>query len=105
MFVYRSDHDRRSDDELHRLTRDSVNLVGLHHENLCPLIAACVDGLALQPQHHDRRVVAAAGCGVSRPLQLVYLASTSDENLWEFLCRCRLNQVSQPLTKVVLITY
>jgi hypothetical protein len=82
-----SGQSRPSSDDLTRLTRDCVNLVGLQHENLCPLIAACVDGISFQ-QHDQHRPLTGP-----RSLQLVYLASSNDENLWGFLSRCRLNQV------------
>ena len=58
--------------------RDCSVLVGLQHENLSPVIATCLD--APPPP-------------LGRPLKLVYLASSDDDNLKLYLQQCRHSQV------------
>jgi len=72
------EHARPSEEELCQLMRDCSVMVGLRHENLSPLIATCLDG---------------AGSPLARPLKLVYVASSDDDNLKLFLQQCRHSQV------------
>jgi len=50
-------------------------MIGLHHENLTPVVATCLDSQ------------------LRYPAKLVYLASSDDDNLRLFLQRCRHTQV------------
>jgi len=69
------EHARPSEDDFYELMKDCSVMVGLHHENLCPVIAACLDAQ------------------LGRPVKLVYLASSDDDNLKLFLQQCRHSQV------------
>ena len=70
-----AEHARPSEEDFCQLMRDCSVMVGLHHENLSPVIAACLD------------------TQLGRPLKLVYLASSDDDNLKLYLHQCRHSQV------------
>jgi len=80
--MFNSEHAHLSEEDFYQLMRQSSVMVGLHHENLSPVIATCLDSQLL------------------RPLKLVYVASSDDDNLRLFLQRCRHSQVLK--TKVLL---
>jgi len=69
------EHARPSEEDFYQMMKDCSMMVGLHHENLSPVIATCLDSQQC------------------RPLKLVYVASTDDDNLRLFLQRCRHSQV------------
>jgi len=72
-----TEHAHPSEADFYQMMKDSSVMVGLHHENLSPVIATCLDGQ------------------LRRPVKLVYLASTDDDNLRLYLQRCRHSQVSR----------
>jgi len=78
--MFNAEHARPSEEDFYQMMKDSSVMVGLHHENLSPVIATCLDGQ------------------LRRPLKLVYLASSDDDNLKLYLQRCRHSQVNQRLS-------
>ena len=80
-----AEHARPLEEDLCQLMRDCSVMIGLHHENLSPVMAACLDGQ------------------LGRPVKLVYLASTDDDNLKLFLQQCRHSQVCGDCHRLRLI--
>ena len=86
IFVFNLEHGRPSEEDFYQMMKDSSVMVGLHHENLSPVIATCLDSQ------------------LGRPLKLVYLAWSDDDNLRLYLQRCRHSQV-MILTGNLIVTW